>query len=563
MGMPGMLGEEEKKDRKVISVRLTELDKHSDVDPAEQVRPLKTVVIAATFPFKQQVEEFRKKLGLRSDYEVLGEAFRFVGVNVQRRELDGDGNPTGEFKTLDLNQTYTPYVILTGKRFEEEDPEVKNLVFPGLVMPRLKQFRKEDVGASTSGMAGGAMMPPGAPGGPGGRPMGPMGGEGRGAEQKEHKSPDQYPDIEKQLAGIQKTLEWLKGKNATEVAKPPERFDAKEFDIFSPGAPPAGPAGTEAGPAGPGMMKPGSGSRPGGGGLDTPGGANATQELELPEFCLVRLLDVTVEPGKTYEYRLQVRMANPNFGRKDVASPEYLKKKELTGPWSEVPIKVHIDPETRYYAMDQAEWERLLPTPNNKYRGPHYNENLNRDRQIILQAHRWLEQVPLAKSNPMLFGEWTVAERIPVYLGEYIGRKERIEAPVWRFAREDFVIASDTTTKRFRKGIEVYFGYAPNERSQQEAVLVDFEAPRHGYLKVVSRTEDGVKTQKVEDACGQEALIFRPQDGRLMLLEGARDFEDEQRTDRLKKVRDRIDEVKNKDRGDGAKKGPFGGGPGT
>src|SRR5207244_2008491 len=53
------------------------------------------------------------------------------------------------------------------------------------------------------------------------------------------------------------------------------------------------------------------------------------KEKELPDHCLVRVVDVDVHPGHTYEYRLKVRMANPNYKRRDTASPAYGTKLEL------------------------------------------------------------------------------------------------------------------------------------------------------------------------------------------------------------------------------------------
>src|SRR5260370_618331 len=78
--------------------------------------------------------------GLKTNDEVLTEgvmpergdkplfAFRFLGVDVQRRELDADGNPVagkdGEWLLLKLNEDYRPYVFVTGRSFEPEDPNL-------------------------------------------------------------------------------------------------------------------------------------------------------------------------------------------------------------------------------------------------------------------------------------------------------------------------------------------------------------------------------------------------------------------------------------------------------
>src|SRR5262249_48975925 len=73
--------------------------------------------------------------------------------------------------------------------------------------------------------------------------------------------------------------------------------------------------------------------------------ANAPQdEVVIPDHCLVRLVDVTAEPGARYEYQTQVRMANPNFGTKEpVRDPALAEIKTLTGPWApEKPIYVNM-----------------------------------------------------------------------------------------------------------------------------------------------------------------------------------------------------------------------------
>lgn len=587
MGVPGMtaVGEgETKRDRKVIPVRLTDLDKRTNVTLAEQIRPLRLVVIGASFPYKQQVEEFRTKLGLRSAWEVLSEnstelspdrqamsAFRFLGVRVQRRELDGDGNPVGEFQTLDLNRDYVPYIILTGRRFEEDDRELAPLIFPGLVMPRLKQFRAEDVAraAAVPGMAG---SPPGV-GSPAGSatPGGPMGPEGSGATAMARPlDPDrqQYPAIEKDLPEIKKTIETLKSRNVTAVAAPPTRFTSEGIDIFA-SRPDAGLPGAPGGPGMPGspaMMPPGgpgfprppmSGGSPEGMAPGSPGMVDPTQQLELPEHCLVRLIDVTVQPGRAYEYRLQLRMANPNYGRRDVASPTYATEKELVSEWSKNPIRVRVPLETRYYVVDQKELE-AAENPRNRYEGPYARVPINKDRQIVLQIHRWLDTVPNMGRTPLLVGDWTVAERIPVYRGEYVGRNERVELPVWRYTREEHVIASDSTTGKFRPGIEVNFGLKAGG-AQPESILVDFQQGATAYDRVTRRTEENVETKRVTDEYGAEALLLNP-DGSLLLLEGGRDAADKEREETLRKVRKRIREVKSKskpDAGGGATTSPF------
>src|SRR5262249_33255667 len=105
-------------------LRQTPIDRVKDSDVlATQVQPTRMAIVAGAFPYKKQVEEFRSRLGLRSDEEVLAEqaqekdrdgrarpAFRFLGVIVERRELDADGAPAagkdGQWRKLDLEKDY-------------------------------------------------------------------------------------------------------------------------------------------------------------------------------------------------------------------------------------------------------------------------------------------------------------------------------------------------------------------------------------------------------------------------------------------------------------------------
>ncbi len=71
------------------------------------------------------------------------------------------------------------------------------------------------------------------------------------------------------------------------------------------------------------------------------------------------MFDFTVEPGKTYEYRMKVRMANPNFGRKDVASQGIAADPELTPKeWYVLPKKLVVPSDLYFYAVDQAKLDQ-------------------------------------------------------------------------------------------------------------------------------------------------------------------------------------------------------------
>jgi hypothetical protein len=297
------------------------------------------------------------------------------------------------------------------------------------------------------------------------------------------------------------------------------------------------------GPGVPGM--PGMPGMPGGPGADT---ADSTP----PEYCLVRLVDPTVEPGVVYQYRLRVRMANPNYGRnKEVASLQYAQAKELPADdtkWYVVPDQVKVPPDLHYYAVDQLD----LDGGRNKYKGINRDVSVTKDR-TALQLHRWLEGfAPKGSTETMPVGEWVVAERVLINRGEYVGGRQRIEFPYWRPTQEQFVIATEPGATRRAPGVMVSF--RPTRPDGRDTVLVDFDGGNLDYKRVVSRDEDGKpKYQPVRDASASEVLLLTP-DGKLLAHEGAEDAKDKVRIDRLKQVHDRIKEVKNPGNGGGGGK---------
>jgi hypothetical protein len=183
--------------------------------PAETVRPLIVSEIAFSFPYRLQLEEFQRKLRMKTVQEVLTEineqdkdesedgpgqgqnAFRFVGVDLQRREVDARGEPILDekdknaknkdelgWKTVDLEAEYVDYVLQCGQVTEpEDDPRLEDVSFPGLVMPRLRTFRDKA-----------------------------------------------YPPLESDLPTIKGTLDEIKNAKKADVAKPRNAYNRKNFD---------------------------------------------------------------------------------------------------------------------------------------------------------------------------------------------------------------------------------------------------------------------------------------------------------------------------------------------
>jgi hypothetical protein len=178
-----------------------------------------------------------------------------------------------------------------------------------------------------------------------------------------------------------------------------------------------------------------------------------------------------------------------------------------------------------------------------KYEGQHKDVVPERGRQTVVQIHKWLGDASLDQRRFFPVGEWSVAERVIVPRGEYVGRKQRVEVPYWRPTQESYVMAVDTNdkSKPQKKGIVV--DYSPPEGDPM--ILVDFQGPRWEYTPAAAKVA-------VTEQAGTEVLLLSS-DGKLLAHDSWSDRADPERTERLKKWHDRIKEVKdgNKDGGTG------------
>jgi hypothetical protein len=507
-------------------VKVSEITEDTPFHYAERVLPMRVGIVCATFPYRKQVEEFQRKLRLDSPLDVLNEtseeeddgqklpSFRFLGVEAQRRVLAADGKPLENWQPLDLAGSLKPYIIENGTRFEKDPDDLKPLIVDGLWMPLLLQFDENKF--------------------------------------------NRYPEIEKRLVNVRKTLDDLKTKAPEDIiAVRNPLVDKDDFDPFNAtrkqqnaNVSPRGPASAAPPPGAANQAQ--RYSRRGADGriaARQPGANPAEQRAEdnaaavLPEHVLVRIVDVDIDPGKIYEYRLHVRMANPNYKRyADVLSLSYASDKELhaekdrkDSDWFVVPKKVSVPPEFYYYAVDQKEID------GSSFSGIHARDSVISDHQTVFQIHRWLEDASRSEKDPQWVGEWTVAERVIVSKGEHIGRTETVHVPIWRSPLEAFVLmVAEQPQGGSRKkdtGVEVDFSL-PND----DAVLVDFEGgPQH--FKRSVRHDDRVDTIKTDERITQEVLLVSS-DGRVTARNGANDAFNADRVNRLDNWRRRILEIR-------------------
>jgi hypothetical protein len=556
-------------------VPLTDLSKHPDLHLARQLRPVRMAIIAASFPFRQQVAEFRDKLHLQHMRDVFDDeaykdvgggkskkerAFRFLGVNVQRRVLDSTGKELSGWEPLDVASAYRPWMFLTGTRYEPEDPSYRRISPNGLCMPRLLQFHVEPDRAPADGRGGSADVGRGGEGDPGGRRGGGMGGGRMVARGGSNSGDNHYPPIEMQLNRLRQAIADMRRRPRGEqqVGMPEEFSKSKDFDPFNPagdsaaldeglkgeapedqitvdrrGQPYNGPTDESTG-----SRDKGPTARRFTAGKSAEKPAEKKEEVLPPSFCLLRVVDVTVEPGKVYQYRLQVRMTNPNEGRDDVADPSWAKVPELVSAWYTVPETVTVPAELEYYAVDE---KALDP----KYQGPYANLRIDTSRQTFMQIHRYLDaaQIKDMGEEPLFIGEWAVAKRVPVYRGEYVDQIARVELPVWSFPQDEFVIATDKNAELQKNpGIQVNFSH--KLRDGTETVLVDFEGGEQ-FAEIPPKDPDDTKARptKVRDSGPTDVLLLTP-DGKLLGHNSLADASSSERTQREREAEARVNQVK-------------------
>jgi hypothetical protein len=334
------------------------------------------------------------------------------------------------------------------------------------------------------------------------------------------------------------------------------------------------------GRGGPGGKFPGAG--PGGLPGEGRGGLNdqfpTDQDYVYPDYCLIRVIDATIEPGKTYQYRIRVRMANPNAGRatNEVASPSYRSPKPLESEWFTIPQPITVPPDVHFYAVDQKDIDAKDPELQPKdgirrdprpYKGIHATTTPRPD-QTVLQIHRWIDRIPLPGSkDEVAIGDWSIAERVFVYRGEYAGVEEKVEVPFWKASVESFAFVTDPKLKGrgalAKEPILVHFRDEHQNRTQ--TMLLDFSGTTRSYEKAVKQPEDGEKAprgQTITDKISNEVL-FLSSDGKLRVHDSIKDSKDQERIDRHQAWRKWIEDVRHM-KDDPNRAMPFGGpgGPG-
>jgi hypothetical protein len=244
--------------------------------------------------------------------------------------------------------------------------------------------------------------------------------------------------------------------------------------------------------------------------LKTIAGGDRSSET-IPEYCLVRFFDLLVDGGEIYEYRIQMRMADPVRDKDSKAANE-----PLVSPWVQLPGTVTIPSDFAFYVVDQKELDpKHFPS----------TKAANRD-QAAVQLHRWLDQFdPFEARLPQPIGDWAIAERVLVHAGEYIGGTHTVELPIWNWKEEQFILASDPNDRRTKR-VPVAF---PQE-SEIAPILVSFSGGQ-------------VEFNGVQERVPRELLVLMP-NGRLAVRNSTADTRNPERLQQYHAWRRRVDDIK-------------------
>jgi hypothetical protein len=533
---------DDKKNLEIKFVKKEELAGVANPVFARDLMPVPMAEVVGAFPLKQQIDEFKNALRAESAYSVVfqetvtdkdkpRQAFDFLGFRVKRRAYGPDGQvvlpPDGKDKDgwqdLDLESPNSAYVITVGqvlKDFAPEDPKIAPLLVHGLYLPRPVQVTVK---------------------------------EGQDA------APKAYPEIEKDLPKIEKTLEKMKEKDAG-PALPPTKLDEGTFNPF-------GDSEAEKGTA-----------AAGGNALPT------ASEWSPPEYCVLRFLDLTIQPGLTYEYQVQVRMRNPNYNKpeSEVANKQLTRNPELESEWYPVKgpngqmVRVSVEPDLHFYAVDEQALQNGEEGGKKKYKGMNANVTYDTAHYVPVQIHKWVGTYEVSgKDRESKFypvGDWVVGERVLAVRGELVGtRPVSAHVPVWAPEKSQFMLAGRPPSRAGRGGDTRPTSPITFIEARRAPLLVDFEAGTLTYRHAAPpppKNEDGTpvdgyrppQTTEVKSASGEEVLFLTP-DGKLVGRVSASDDLDPKRKEReeeyMKRVADAEKEPNNA--APGKPGDPFGG----
>ncbi len=250
-----------------------------------------------------------------------------------------------------------------------------------------------------------------------------------------------------------------------------------------------------------------------------PGGANPSVGAGNIYDAIVRFVDVDVKPLYTYRYYIQVRLKNPNFGkRKDVAQQIFAAAKELRSDnWAPTPLFT-VPGTYNLFAVDQFRVDHLGQKAEKDRKGGDKllkKDHTAKDDQAVVQVHRWIGLT----GEGYRIGDWAIKEWLAVRKGEQIGQPDMlVPMPTWNKGRGAFEMLRTQVKVRTRtetkKGVKLDF--VP--KVDNPPLLVDFEGGKRKF----NVPNGGVMAEEA----AMDLLILTP-DGRLIVRNSRDDIDAE------------------------------------
>ncbi|HEX3152125.1 MAG TPA: hypothetical protein VHR66_28895 [Gemmataceae bacterium] len=450
------------------------------------IHPQKMVVLQAAFPYRAQLEKF--KTALR--YQTIEQLYQhpedmpvFHGVDVQRRVYSAKGEMLDDWQTIDLaiNSQELRAIKLY---YNEDSNDLKRVELHEdhmLVMP----------------------LP--------------------------HEIAGKYPDMK--LKTIKDSIDKIKKADPKMTAPPPPKTKLGAGNPFKreegPNAGLYNPEVTGGGAGGPSMLIPPSGKK--GGGAEGGVGAGTTAaggNYEPPDFIFVRVYDTDIQDGRTYEYRLRVRVKNPNFGRKtdSVSKASDADNEELPAldeHWYVFPQKVKLPRAGYYYVVDptppNAKLVNQMPTP--------------REGQAVMQFQRWFDQLNVSEKLREPVGDWVQSELLATR-GQYVYGKAFAPLPFWSSVDNAFILRNVADDKP-AKGKEPRKGVVVEAVPPRMFLAVDIVGGKPTTAAAKIAPNPGEKTNRgglISDEAATEVLLLGPEG--FEVRSSARDKADPDRKER-------------------------------
>jgi hypothetical protein len=486
-GGPGMGGgvasSESVKTIEAVDIKKYVEDQGKDFVPAQFIRPLQCVIVQASIPWKQQLEEYKKALR----YETLSALManqadlpHYEGIKVQRKEIYPNGKDS-DWQDYDWAKKYEDPIYIEKVDDDQPEPDDLKLVTPAedteLFVPYPKLARGEYPKVRLTSINNAIEKSKMGGGKDAFRPAGKQGGEGgifqRGGDKK-----DKLRDADKG-----------KDKDQDKDHQPDSILDA----------------------------------------------------------ILIRFVDVDVKPGFSYEYRIQIKVANPNFKKhKEVSQPDHAKDKTILSE----PVMVRFKDGDKDTTVVKVPTDRHLYAYSTDTKEPIKSSDFTR-----LQVHAWLSHIRTDRTraadekNLEPLGEWMV-EDVQAARGQWVWQVKNVKVPVWSAKDNAYHFMEFASAKSGGARVK---GALPIDISAQY-VVVDY-AGGHGMTTVRAK---GITPRDVMDDSGLDVLLLG-EDGKLRCRQYWTDMADPERFEREANWTSWLKQIK--DGGEPKKEGPGGSNP--